>query len=132
MRLPPNGATDPGFGRTGRVQIVGPRSSSFAALAVDGTERILLAGHASRPVPRGGVRRFVKLLLLGRVKPEGTFDRSFGLRGTVQTGFGGPASAYATQVLLGAKGRVLVGGIVSDPRLPTGGGFAIARYFGGG
>jgi uncharacterized delta-60 repeat protein len=130
MRLLPSGATDPGFGRTGRVQIVGSRSGSFAALAVDGAERILLAGHASRPVPRGGARR--SSFLLGRIKPKGTFDRSFGRRGTVRTGFGGPASAYATQVLLGAKGRVLVGGIVSDPRLPPGGGFAIARYFGGG
>jgi uncharacterized delta-60 repeat protein len=129
MRLLPSGATDPGFGRTGKVQIVGSRSGSFAALAVDAAERILLAGHASRPVPRGGVRR--STFLLGRIKPKGTFDRSFGRRGTVRTGFGGPASAYATQVLLGANGRVLVGGIVSDPRLPTGGGFAIARYFGG-
>jgi uncharacterized delta-60 repeat protein len=130
MRLLPNGAADPGFGRTGKVQIVGSRSGSFAAVAVDGAERILLAGHASRPVPRGGARR--SSFLLGRIKPKGTFDRSFGRRGTVRTGFGGPASAFATQILLGSKGRVLVGGIVSDPRLPTGGGFAIARYFGGG
>lgn len=130
MRLLPSGAADPGFGRTGRVQIVGARNGSFTALAVDGAERIVLAGHASRPVPRGGVRR--STFLLGRLKPKGTFDRSFGRRGTVRTGFGGPASAYATQVLLGAKGRILAGGIVSDPRLPSGGGFAIARYFSGG
>jgi uncharacterized delta-60 repeat protein len=130
IRLLPSGAADPGFGRTGRVQIVGARNGSFAALAIDGTERIVLGGHASRPVPTSGVRR--SSLLLARMKPKGSFDRSFGRHGTVRTGFGGPASAYATQVVLGAKGRILAGGIVSDPRLPTGGGFAIARYFGGG
>ena len=128
-RLLPDGGTDPGFGRTGRVQIVSPRSSSFAAVAVDSRERLLFAGHASRPVPRGGVRR--STFLLGRMKPKGTFDRSFGRRGSARTGFGGPASAYATQVVLAPRRRILVGGWVSDPRLPTGGGFAVARYLSG-
>jgi uncharacterized delta-60 repeat protein len=129
LRLLANGAVDPAFGRTGQVRIVGPRDSAFAAITVDGRENLLLAGHGSRPVPVAGVRR--STFLLARMKPKGSFDRSFGLKGSVRTGFGGPASAYATQVLLGPKGSILVGGPVSDPRLGTGGGFAIARYLGG-
>ena len=47
------------------------------------------------------------------------------------TGFGGPTSAFATQVMLDAKGRILVGGGIIAPQLETGGGFAIARYLPG-
>ena len=66
--------------------------------------------------------------LLSRLKRKGTFDRSFGKRGSVRTGFGGPASSFATQMSLDGKGRILVGGLVTTPRLGTGGGFALARY----
>jgi hypothetical protein len=49
----------------------------------------------------------------------------------VRTGFGGPSSAVATQVLIDGKGRILVGGSVITPELQSGGGFAIARYLPG-
>lgn len=125
-RLLPSGTFDPGFGRTGRVQLFFPKSSGFGAIAADGKERVLLGGHVTRKLPRGARRATFALV---RMKPKGTVDRSFGRRGSVRTGFGGPASAWATQVMV-RGGRILVGGLVSTPRLTTGGGFAVSRYFG--
>ena len=37
----------------------------------------------------------------------------------------------ATQLSLDAKGRLLVGGGITSPQLPSGGGFAMARYLTG-
>jgi uncharacterized delta-60 repeat protein len=130
MRLLPNGAADPGFGRTGRVNVVPPPHAAIAALTTDGRERLLFAGRItkraskSNPVARSS-------FLLGRMNPKGSFDRGFGRKGSVRTGFGGPSSSFATQVLVDAKGRIVVGGGVTTSALGTGGGFAIARYLGG-
>ena len=130
-RLLPNGAPDPGFGRIGRVRITGLKAASFAAVTVDGNGRLLFAGRVSRRVsksPRNPLRR--STFLLARMSRDGDFDRSFGHDGSVRTGFGGPASSFATQVFVD-RGRIVVGGGISTPRLSTGGGFAVARYLGG-
>jgi uncharacterized delta-60 repeat protein len=130
MRLLPNGAKDPSFARIGHVFVVAPRSVNFAAIAADNRERVLLAGRATHKLPKGdGLRR--STFLLSRMKPKGTFDRSFGRHGSVKTGFGGPSDSHATQVAVDARGRILVGGLISTPRLSTGGGFAVARYLSG-
>jgi uncharacterized delta-60 repeat protein len=129
MRLLANGGIDPGFGRTGRVNVLVPKEASFEAVAVDGRGRLLFAGHVSRRVSKkkkNPLRR--STFLLARMDAEGSFDRSFGHRSSVRTGFGGPSSSAATQVTVDAKGRILVGGSISSPRLNTGGGFAMARY----
>ena len=128
MRLLPDGAIDSGFGRTGRINLDIPRTTGFAAVAADNRERILLAGYVAHNLSRPGPRR--KTFWLGRLHPKGRTDRSFGRHGSVQTGFGGPASSYATQVIVKGK-RILVGGLVSTPRLSTGGGYAVARYLSG-
>jgi len=129
MRLTHSGGLDASFGRTGRINVIAPKSVSFAAIGVDDSERILIAGHSTRPV-RGkhnkGLGR--SSFTLARLKPKGTFDRSFGHRGSVRTGFGGPSSAFATQLYVDAKGRITVGGSVTSGLLGTGGGFALARY----
>jgi hypothetical protein len=128
-RLLPNGAPDPGFARLGRISITLPKGAGFAAAAVDGRGRLLFAGRISRRVsksPNNPLRRSTFLLV--RMSSRGNFDRSFGRRAAVRTGFGGPASSFATQVMVDARGRILVGGGISTPRLGTGGGFAIARY----
>jgi len=131
-RLLPNGGTDRSFGRTGSVRLGLPGGSGFTAVAVDRQGRIVLAGRASKPL-RGkhnkGLRR--STFLLGRLDAVGTVDRSFGSAGIVRTGFGGKSSSRATQVIVGAGGRILVGGSVSTPALGTGGGFALARYLPG-
>jgi uncharacterized delta-60 repeat protein len=131
-RLLPSGAPDPSFGRIGRVNLVLPKGAAFAAVAVDGRGRLLLAGHSSKRVsksPKNPLRR--STFWLARMNPEGNVDRFFGRRGSVRTGFGGPSSSFATQVMLDARGRIVVGGGVSTPLLGTGGGFALARYLGG-
>jgi uncharacterized delta-60 repeat protein len=132
IRLLPNGAADPGFGRTGRVQVSGLKHAALAAVAVDRHGRLLFAGRATRRVSKRDRNHLTRsTFLLGRMNPEGNFDRSFGDKGSLTTGFGGPASSFATQVMFDAKGRILVGGGVSTPRLGTGGGFALARYLSG-
>jgi uncharacterized delta-60 repeat protein len=128
-RLLPNGAADPGFGRIGRVQLTVPQHAALAAVAVDGRGRLLLAGRISKRVSKKMKNPLLRSsFLLARMSPEGNVDRSFGHRGSVRTGFGGPSSSFATQVMLDARGRIVVGGGISTPLLGTGGGFAIARY----
>lgn len=131
-RLLPGGAPDPGFSRVGRFNIVLSKGMSLAALAEDRKGRVWLAGHSSRRVskkPNNPLRR--STFVLGRLKRDGTIDRSVGDHGVLRTGFGGPASSFATQIMVDSRGRIVVGGGISTPRLGTGGGFAIARYLAG-
>jgi uncharacterized delta-60 repeat protein len=132
MRLLPNGAADPNFGRVGRVRLVGPKRAALAALTLDGSGRVLLAGRISKRVSKSKNNPLLRsTFLLVRMDSGGRVDRSFGRKGTVRTGFGGPSNSFATQVVLDGKGRILVGGGITTPRLGTGGGFAIARYLNG-
>jgi uncharacterized delta-60 repeat protein len=129
VRLLPSGAFDPGFSRTGSAKYIDPDSGSFSNLAADAAERTYLVGNLGKrvsPSPQNHTLR--RTFVLGRLAPKGVYDRGFGVRGKVTTGFGGPSSAVATQVAIDAKGRVLVGGDIITPELPSGGGFAIARY----
>ena len=131
-RLLPSGAPDPGFGRIGRIEYILPNAGYYTAVSVDQQERILLAGQSEKRVSdtkKNHLRR--STFLVSRLTPDGHFDRRFGVKGSVVTGFGGPSNSFATQVLLGAKGRILVGGGITSPSLHSGSGFAIARYFGG-
>jgi uncharacterized delta-60 repeat protein len=132
VRLLPSGAFDPGFSRTGSAKYLDPESGSFSNLTADAGERTYLVGNLGKrvsPSPHNHTLR--RTFVLGRLTPKGVFDRGFGNRGKVTTGFGGPSSAVATQVALDAKGRILVGGSVITPQLQSGGGFAIARYLPG-
>jgi uncharacterized delta-60 repeat protein len=132
VRLLPSGAFDPGFSRTGSAKYLDPESGSFSDLTADEGERTYLVGNVGKrvsPSPHNQTLR--RTFVVGRLTPKGTYDRSFGTRGKVNTGFGGPSSAMATQVAIDGKGRILVGGSVITPELPSGGGFAIARYLPG-
>jgi uncharacterized delta-60 repeat protein len=132
IRLLPNGAADPGFGRTGRIRLVGPKHAALAAVAVDRRGRLLFAGRSSKRVSKKKKNPLSRsTFLLARMNPEGSIDRSFGHKGSVKTGFGGPSSSFATQVMVDTRGRIVVGGGISTPLLGTGGGYAIARYLGG-
>jgi uncharacterized delta-60 repeat protein len=131
-RLLPSGASDPSFGRTGSVNYVDPKVGSFAALTVDNQERIYLAGRVGKRVAKSANNPLHRTqFLLERTQADGRFDNSFGKEGAVTTGFGGPSDAFATQVELVSKGRILVGGGITSPELETGGGFALARYLPG-
>jgi uncharacterized delta-60 repeat protein len=132
VRLLPSGAFDPGFSRTGSAKYLDPESGTFADLTADAGERTYLVGNLGKrvsPSPHNHTLR--RTFVVGRLTPKGTYDRGFGRRGKVTTGFGGPSSAVATQVAIDAKGRILVGGSVITPELPSGGGFAVARYLPG-
>ncbi|MBS1887203.1 MAG: hypothetical protein JSU06_08445 [Actinobacteria bacterium] len=128
QRLLPSGAGDPSFGRSGAVTYNDPKPGSYTAIAVDAKERIYLAGRIGKHAgsSRKGQQR--TNFLLARTKPNGSPDRSFGHAATVSTDFGARANAFATQVMLDPKGRILVGGGIESPQLESGGGFAIARY----
>ena len=131
-RLLPSGALDPGFKRNGRVDIALPKHASLSALAVDPKGRILVAGELTKRVsksPKNKLRR--STFLLSRLSSGGIIDRSFGNRGSLTTGFGGPTDSFATQVMFDGKGRILVGGGITSPQFESGGGFAIARYLSG-
>lgn len=131
-RLLPSGAFDPGFSRIGSAKYVDPANGSFTDLTADAAERTYLVGNLGRRVSQNPHNHLLRrTFVLARLHPKGTYDRSFGNRGSVTTGFGGPSSASATQVELDPKGRVLVGGGIISPELASGGGFAIARYLTG-
>lgn len=121
MRLSPRGVPDADFGSNGTVRIDLPRYGGQAALAVDERGRTLLATSA-RHSPRA--TRFS----LTRRRQDGGVDRRFGHRGWVNTGFGASAKAEGEAVLVDPRGRIVVGGVISSPRLPSGHGFALARY----
>jgi uncharacterized delta-60 repeat protein len=131
-RLLPSGAFDPGFNRTGSAQYRDPQRGSFTDLTGDAGERTYLVGSTGKRVSSAPHNQTLRrTFVLGRLNPKGTYDHTFGNRGKVNTGFGGPSSAVATQVALDAKGRILVGGAIVTPELQSGGGFAIARYLPG-
>jgi uncharacterized delta-60 repeat protein len=128
QRLLPSGAGDPSFGRSGLVTYNDPKPGSYAAIAVDAKERIYLAGRIGKSAGKlkKGPQR--TNFLLARAKANGNPDRSFGHGATVSIDFGARANAFATQVAIDSKGRILVGGGLQSPQLESGGGFAIARY----
>jgi uncharacterized delta-60 repeat protein len=132
VRLLPSGALDPGFSRIGSAKYLDPEAGSFTDLTADGAERTYLVGSTGKrvsPSPHNQILR--RTFVVDRLTTKGTYDRAFGRQGKVTTGFGGPSSAVATQVVIDPKGRILVGGKVVTPELPSGGGFAIARYLPG-
>ncbi len=132
QRLLPSGAADPGFSRVGKITYRDPKFAAITDLTVDSKERIYLAGKVGEKVKSSRKKPVLRTsFLLTRLNPGGATDRSFGNRGAVATGFGGTSNSFATQVMLDAKGKVLVGGGLSSPQFSSGGGYAIARYLSG-
>jgi uncharacterized delta-60 repeat protein len=128
QRLLPSGAGDPSFGRSGSISYNDPKPGSYGAIAVDSKERIYLAGRIGKQAGTKAKGQQRTNFVLGRIKSNGNPDRSFGKEATVVTDFGARADAFATQVAIDNKGRILVGGGIVSPQLASGGGFALARY----
>lgn len=129
QRLLASGAADPSFSRIGQTTYLDPAIGTLSAIAVDKQERVYLAGRVGQRVSKSPRNPLVRTtFLLERTTASGSYDHSFGKKGLVVTGFGGPTSSFATQVMLDAKGRALVGGGITSPQMETGGGYAIARY----
>lgn len=121
-RVLPDGAADPAFRKRGSTVVPLPRKGGFAALAVDGRNRPLLAGWA---VP-GGQQKHQRLAV-ERLTRAGKTDPRFGRHGLVTIGFGRAADAAAHGLLVDHHGRLILGGIVSNARgIPTS--FGLVRY----
>jgi uncharacterized delta-60 repeat protein len=125
VRLRRDGSFDPGFGHAGRADLPLPKRGAVAAIATDPQDRVLLAGSVFRhPKGKGPQSKF----LLMRLAEDGEADLRFGRRGRVTTGFGLKSNVRATDVFVGPRNRIAVGGKFSSSS--TNNGFALARYLG--
>jgi uncharacterized delta-60 repeat protein len=120
-RLLPNGQPDLTFGHGGTASPKLPPRAILEGLAIDGRGRIALAGYDIRGGD-GAPRRF----LLTRLSPAGKREPSFGRRGLAAIGF--PKKEAAALAVSAARGGLLVGGILGDPRFLEIEGLAFARY----
>lgn len=121
VRFSPSGAWDVDFGTQGAAGL--PLRMAVSAIATDSRGRILLAGSTGDDSHSD--------FALARLNANGERDRSFGRGGLIRTSFGRQANAQATQILVDAHGRILVGGVVDSHRFATGKGVALVRYLGG-
>jgi uncharacterized delta-60 repeat protein len=118
-RYKPSGKLDRSFGRAGKVTVEFGRgcSASASAVAIDGSDRIVLAGSSKC---LGHRSKFA----LSRLRKDGRLDRGFGSNGRVTTGF--PVSAHASAAAIDSSGRMVPAGWTC-----CGAGaddFALARY----
>lgn len=134
-KLLPSGATDPRFGRGGNAYVRTSKLTYIDAIGTDSRGRVLLAGsHWRRRCfgcnperDRGPISTFYLL----RLRSDGSVDRRFGGRGSVQTGFPGfghRTKASAGQVLFDSRGHILLGGTIDSRHFRTGAGFGLTRY----
>lgn len=88
-RLRENGSVDESFGSDGTAAIAPPLGDASAyVVAVDSKDRILLAGQgiATEAATDGAGRSFDRChMVIGRLRPNGGIDRSFGDKGFVLT-----------------------------------------------
>jgi uncharacterized delta-60 repeat protein len=122
-RLLPDGKPDPSFGRDGSASPALPPYAHLEDLTVDGRGRVALAGY--RTDEWGERTRF----LLTRLSGNGRREPGFGHGGWIATRFPS-GEAAAIEVMADARSRLLVGGIMGDPRFLESRGLAFARYLG--
>jgi len=112
-RYLPNGRLDDSFGTHGKLTTSFPHSAGGAnGVALDSKDRIVAVGV-------GGTSDFA----VARYRRSGKLDRSFGVNGSVTTGFG--TYANANSVVIDRKDQIVAAG-------PAGGDLALARYRPGG
>lgn len=122
-RLLADGKPDPTFGRNGSSSPLLPPQAHMEDLAIDRHGRITLAGF--RTDASGMNTRF----LVTRLSGSGRREPRFGHNGWVVTRFPGTeAAAIALRVT--GRDRLLVGGIMGDPRFEESRGLAFARLSG--
>ena len=129
-RLRPNGSREGGFGHRGIAVVHLPRtaSSHVVPAAVDDCGRILLVGDADSIDPGRKGRVGQSSLVVGRLLPNGRLDRSFGKDGWVFSRLPKSLRVLDTDAALDTKGRLLVGGLVTDQRSNDDDEFIVARY----
>lgn len=122
-RLLADGNPDPSFGHNGSASPKLPQYAHLEDLTVDGRGRLALAGY--RTDKWGEKTRF----LLTRLSGAGRREPGFGHGGWVSTRLPS-GEAAAIEVTTDARNRLLVGGIMGDPRFSESRGLAFARYLG--
>lgn len=133
-RFLPDGTPDPEFGpplwsEPGVAPAPNLAGRHFTALATDRRNRVILVGSAPR-------RESPWLVSTGfvavRFNAAGKQQSGFGFNGVAKARFGRRAGARPTHVHVDSRGRIVVGGTIGAPWLPTGYGLAFARFLSGG
>ncbi len=123
-RYNPDGSLDTTFGTGGKVitDFNGLADRAYAAaLQQDG--RIVVAGSVEVFSQFPELRNFA----LARYNPDGSLDTGFGSGGKVTTDFFG-STDEAFGVTIQQDGKIIAGGGASDPSIPSGADFGLARY----
>ena len=119
VRLRPDGALDPGFGKGG-VVIENFRASAFIrSLVVHPDGRVVVAGH----VDYGATGYDMTLV---RYRADGSIDSGFGMQGRVRMDLGGDDRIWS--LLLLDDGKYLAGGQTTSDKEGKLASFAIARF----
>lgn len=128
VRYLSDGQPDPAFAGGGISLFGRPQSSiQMAGLAVDGQERIVVAGtveQANSP----GAPQFV----VTRLRDDGTVDLGFGNAGWTVTTFPDAGVGSASGLAIDSQGRIVVAGFMNVPDSTGGELFALARYLDNG
>jgi uncharacterized delta-60 repeat protein len=115
-----SGNQDNNFGTNGNVAYLIPGSTRNYAFAIDGDDRILLAGAADKQI---GITRHL---------PDGHLDSTFGNNGLVTSQVTGSRwGDYATGIALLPNGKILICGQTGMPS-PGNYDFILARYLSNG
>ncbi len=127
MHLQPNGQADPGFGQSGGRPL--PKGTDSPVI-LDGSGRLLLYGD----LQGWKERRLANGILIKRLLPDGSLDRSFGRGGAIH--FRMPR-LYTARIALDEQGRILVGAALKRQsrkgrRPALSAGLALARLRPGG
>jgi len=123
IRYLPNGMLDPSFGAGGIALLPSPpeaTTTTALALAIDGTDNILLAGQSNGGIGGpGGLGVAVVARVLGGPGGAGALDASFGDGGYLGlVSFDQSAMAtesIATALAIDGAGRIVVAGSASNP-----------------
>ncbi len=127
LRLLEDGAVDASFGNQGTATFLLPgEKSGIEDIAPGSDGSVFLTGAEDRERPFEHEPR--RRLVFTRMSADGQLDRQFGKRGIVRTLYGHGSNTVGKQVLPIGHGRVLVAGMVKNPRLPDGEGLALFRY----
>ncbi len=113
VRLTATGALDETFDGDGVMPLdFGPAQSEPAALEIDASGRLVVAGFVDLPPGRGGGGSPGEKIGVFRLLPSGALDASFGSGGWATFEIDDSVRLRPTSLGVGEGGRVVVGGII--------------------
>jgi uncharacterized delta-60 repeat protein len=142
VRTQPSGSFDKSFGKNGTATVTMPPGTerTLEPVGVDARGGIVLVGRFSLPAPHTAHRgkpkhphskrskRTRSFVAIGRLRPNGKFDRSLGKRGWIVTSFASPTELTIEGAQLDAQGRLLVAVGSDSAGQPPGARVILARY----